>query len=198
MVRLVYGYNGRPPSTRVARHVQQRIMAVPLPTIGETTYIPTVGIRRRLEALATLGWSAKDVARVAGLYKDTPNRAARTGQCTPGTYRAICDAYNKLWDKSAPTDTRAQRVVVARLKAHARRQGWVPPMAWDEDALDNPDARPDTGAPPDTAEQRQLERLALWRKGLTDREIAAATGRHHDAIRRWRVRHGLPHGRRTA
>jgi DNA-binding CsgD family transcriptional regulator len=152
--------------------------------------MPSIGAARRLRALMAMGWRLQDLATTTSefhLYNSI--RSQHDNRVRVDSHLLIANLYDKYSMRKGPSQLNV---------AKSKRLGYAPPLAWDEDALDNPDARPDTGDPKDTAEQRQLERLALWRKGLTDREIAAATGRHHDAIRRWRVRHGLPHGRRTA
>ena len=96
--------------------------------------VPTIGARRRLQALACLGWTADDVARRIGMqgrYLGITLR--RQATITADLHGAIAAIYEELWDQQAPPshDGRSVRAVAARL-------GWVPPMAWDD--IDHDDA----------------------------------------------------------
>jgi len=46
--------------------------------------------------------------------------------------------YDELWDKPGPSRISAQR---------AAKRGWVPPLAWDDDTIDDPAAVADLGEP---------------------------------------------------
>ena len=53
---------------------------------------------------------------------------------------------NRLYDAFSmrvPTPaTGYQRGSVLKARRHAARQGWPPPLAWDDEDLDNPHAQP--------------------------------------------------------
>jgi hypothetical protein len=68
--------------------------------------------------------------------------------------------------------------------------GWVPPLAWDDDTIDNPQAKPDLG------EKRTIrwdERyLELREIGLTDVEILHRWGIQPQSLLRQLERYGIP------
>lgn len=96
--------------------------------------VPTIGARRRLQALACLGWTTDDVARRIGMqghYLGITLR--RQATITRELHERISEVYEELWDQQAPPshDGRSVRAVAARL-------GWAPPMAYDD--IDHDDA----------------------------------------------------------
>ncbi len=49
----------------------------------------------------------------------------------------------------------------------ARRQGWAPPLAWDEDTIDDPAASPvDTGGSEEVLDEVLLDRLIALRASI--------------------------------
>ena len=107
---------------------------------GLTVRRPTIGTRRRLQALAAIGWTAPQLAE----HIDVSAREIAALRTVPRihirlvTAVQVAAAYDRLWDKP---QTGAGSMVMA---AKARRFGYAPPMAWDD--IDDPDAVPDVGA----------------------------------------------------
>lgn len=97
--------------------------------------VPIVGTQRRLRALAALGWSWQSLADEAGMEKRTLERLATAARPTvqPKTHDRIAALYERLSMTFGPNP---------RARNYARRQGWAPPMAWDDVNLDNPAGTP--------------------------------------------------------
>jgi hypothetical protein len=55
--------------------------------------------------------------------------------------------YDQLWDKEPPRGTRYERSNATAASRWAKSNGWVPPLAWDDDTIDNPDAIPQVDVP---------------------------------------------------
>ena len=108
--------------------------------------VTAIGLTRRLRALAVLGWSSRAVAEVSGLNLDTV-KAWRRGDVTEvhGIAPAVLAAYDELSMRTPPNTERYERTTVNNVRNRAQRAGWLPPLAWDEGEIDNPDAIPDTG-----------------------------------------------------
>jgi hypothetical protein len=53
--------------------------------------------------------------------------------------------YDELWDRPPPERGRREKGAASRTRNHARKQGWPPPAAWDDENIDNPDAGPAPG-----------------------------------------------------
>lgn len=92
------------------------------------------GTRRRLQALAAIGWSIEELRDRYDLT-DAISKV-RSGVVTrthPHIVTTVARAYTELWNKPGPSNLTAKR---------AARQGWVPPIAWDDDLIDAADAEP--------------------------------------------------------
>ncbi|MEU6235925.1 hypothetical protein [Kitasatospora sp. NPDC047058] len=147
---LLVGASGRPPTKKLRAINAAAILSVPVPAQPDgTALIDTTGSRRRLQALHAAGWPLGRIARTA--YPDRQASArrvlfnvlhGRTSTVTPRTAARIRAAYDALWDQfpDASGVPWAASADALRLAAANR---WAPPLAWDDDDIDNPDALPD-------------------------------------------------------
>ncbi|MFD0557122.1 hypothetical protein FB566_2378 [Stackebrandtia endophytica] len=137
--------NGR--VQRVRTHTADAIGAVTAQdvTVRSTVAVCATGTRRRLQALIAIGWPQRHLARQlrmtasnfgAMLYGHTTPRVRAT------TARAVTDLYDRLWETPPPTDTADQKRAVSRAKTLADARGWLPPMCFDDDRIDDPDYQP--------------------------------------------------------
>lgn len=121
----------------------RRILAVPLPEVppSTTARVPGVGTRRRVQALAAMGHPVSWQAREIGvLPQDLRDFVWSTAGASRGLAEAVRGLYDRWWDvRPAPCPVVTQVVEVAR------RHGWAPPLAWDDDEIDDPAAVPDLG-----------------------------------------------------
>lgn len=98
---------------------------------------PTVtatGLIRRTQALSALGWSDTQIGRAGGLTRDAIDRyrSGRIRMPKHATVVGICRAYRALSARVPAPRTRIERAAVAAVKARAARNGWPPPLAWDD------------------------------------------------------------------
>lgn len=149
-----------------------------------------VGTMRRLQALACLGWSTDALGARIGMPGGL--NELRNGSRYPlaSTKARIVALYDELWDQPRPaTDAHTKRAVTMQ-KRLAAENGWMPPMAWDDDTIDDPDARPDLGAettPRDNATARRAEALWLLHQGEPFDQAARRAGYRDPS----RLRHAL-------
>lgn len=172
--------------------------------------VDATGTRRRLRALAALGWPMVILAAQLG-YREAQ---AVSRLCQPGTTRvnvATAAAVRRLYDQLSMTPGPSPRA-----RATAARSGWLPPLAWDDADLDNPAAAPDlaitvavlhgrrhgsdhaaieracSGQLPAAERLNPAERLEvvrrLRRQGLPDVEIAARARTTIRTVQRIRAR----------
>lgn len=144
ITHVVYGRGGNPPRPRVRRVIAEAILGVD-PTRARpapTATIDGTGTARRVQALVAIGWTlTAQAGRVGWLLS---NYAALT-QGRPvlvQTADLIRDLYDRMSMTPAPPGfgtTRARRL--------AQSKGWVPPLAWDDDEIDDPAATPAVDAP---------------------------------------------------
>ena len=123
---------------RITRKTHQRVMAITCDNRRDR-YVDATGTRRRLQALACVGYSYRDIITLLGTEVDIPN--LRSGHVK--TVRArTADSIATIYDRVCMTPGTSQRS-----RSHAAKNGWVPPLAWDEGTIDNPAATPVTTKP---------------------------------------------------
>jgi lambda repressor-like predicted transcriptional regulator len=117
--------------------------------VPDRGFVSATGTRRRLQALARIGWSPARLARQYGFHVRTLQTvtAGRVDWVTAKTFRAVRGFFDDLWETPAPAESREARISVSRTVAWAARNCWAAPMEWDEDTIDDPDAVPYTPEP---------------------------------------------------
>jgi hypothetical protein len=106
---------------------------VDLALVGGTRRVPSVGTRRRIEALCRLGWPLSALGKELGVSKEAVSSLRTRPTVTAAKARAVRDLYDRLCTVQGPS-TRARRA--------AEAAGWAPPLAWDEQAIDDPNSTP--------------------------------------------------------
>ena len=120
------------------------------------------GTTRRLQALTAIGWDTEHLATELG-WTSTQLHRALTGHPPPHTHHPVTQLYNQLSMTPGPSTTARQ---------HAHTNGWPPPLAWDDEHLDQPDATPAPDWKPTTKRQPFIDRYQEWRTlGYSDLEI---------------------------
>lgn len=124
----------------LARHRYVRAWKAGAPT--ERSTVPIRGTRLRLQALCAIGYSPPELAARLGTSTAIVQRL-RSGYLSSGRYAdsahvllrthlAVAALYDVLWD--TPSTGKHAR----RLRNLAARNGWLPPLALDDDLLDSP------------------------------------------------------------
>lgn len=112
---------------------------------GDGLLVDSAGTVRRIRALACLGWSCQAVAEASGLRH--LNAIHRLRERPPAhvmklTADAVAEAYELLSMRYPPTAEPNQRRGVLRVQSLAKSRKWAPPLAWDDDTIDDPAATP--------------------------------------------------------
>jgi hypothetical protein len=148
MWKLVYGKTRpdgtRNPSARIRPETEQRLLATKLDLAGGVK-VPFVGTRRRLQALVATGWSIGQISARTGLDRQRLDGAINGRDIVQSTADAVNAAYDELWNQAPPQSNQRERIAVSRSRKRAALNGWAPPMAWDDDSIDDPNATPDLG-----------------------------------------------------
>lgn len=149
------------------------ILSIPLPdevcSNGALT-VPNVGPRRRVRALAAIGYSQYELADMMNM--DQRNLSREIGEHKDTTSPLLAAKIARLF-----RELQATPGANARARKLAQSRGWPPPFCWDEDEIDNPLAkptrmRPETKHSPDWyVEYRELKEL-----GITNDEAAKRMG----------------------
>lgn len=118
-----------------------------LKTYGQwqSKYVDPCGVRRRVQALMTLGWDISTVADRAGLQRSQLIAAlSRRREVFRTTHEAVAAVYDDLWNQPRVGTCRSENIAVAMTLKRAERAGYAPPLAWDDDEIDDPQAAPHT------------------------------------------------------
>lgn len=136
----VNGYNNIPCDEECCRAALRRYQA--LRTLyGTRSTISSLGTKRRIQALMALGWTRQAIGEAAGY---APGAArARISQILRGgdtmyiqTARKIEKAYAALSMRIPTGNTQVASII----RRNARRNGWPPPLAWNN--IDDPNEQP--------------------------------------------------------
>jgi hypothetical protein len=154
----------RPVPTRISSEMARRLLAVPSGGINGQT-CDACGSRRRLRALVALGHSATSLAAELGMSPPRVRRllAGHTQSVGLPLYTRVCDLYRRMWDQLPRERTGRERAIANAARNRARAANWLPPMALDDDRIDDPayrtrtvwrQAAGPTASPLSTTEQR--------------------------------------------
>lgn len=144
---------------------------------GGSMFVSPVGVARRLQALATNGWGAIDVARELGLSKFVVEqwRIGKSSGVTHRTHARIADLYDRVWDQPSPSR------YAKKVRNIAEREGWAPPLAWDPEAIDDPAGRPQYGKQRDTP--GDIDEIAVS-EAMSGRRVHLTPTERREAVRR--------------
>ena len=155
----------------------------------DTLMVPATGTRRRIQALAALGWPTSEVSRRAGYERSHLGLLMRRESIRRTTAERIAAVYETLSMQLPPETTKTQRIDASRARRIARERGWPPPLAWDDDHIDDPAYEPHAWhyVPADRAEH--LADLDERQAGIS--EVCSELGIRRDSVERWCERNGM-------
>lgn len=144
---LLYGqpHRGYPPPQRIRTTTARQLLALKpaAELLAGGAVVDATGTRRRVQALVALGWSERHIAaQMPVSYSHLAKVIQGTHEVTARTAAKARAVYDRLWDQAPPETTRGERIVAARSRARAARSDWPPPLAWDDDEIDDPAASP--------------------------------------------------------
>ncbi len=125
--------------------------------------LTSVGTQRRLQALAALGWTASSLA--PHLFV-SPERLHRWLDGTETIPAWAWTPTSRLYERQSMPMQLPRGETAERARHEALARGWVPPLAWDDDVLDDPEGEPEgheAGRPPAPQEADWVVLLRVWR-----------------------------------
>lgn len=150
---LMWGRGAYGPGQLVRRETAEAILAY-WPVLGDFpdgARIDATGTRRRVEALAVRGWARHLIADRVGMHETNFRRAVSRDRVTARLARSVAVTYDAWWDQD-PLEHGVLLSSVSRVRADAAKAGFLSPLAWDDDTIDEPSAVPQTDAPTPAAE----------------------------------------------
>lgn len=206
---------GRPDKCR--KVTRDAIMAV---RMGRPEVTPSIGTRRRLQALSVAGYTIVWMAKTLGRPFDPSavHRIQHERRAAKAIDTRLADQVKAMYDQYAhrPADGITRAVYARNTGA---RNNWAGPGCWDDDTIDDPDAIPEwtgrcgtvwgwhihksQGTTPcepcaTAASMSSVEfcgdSLREWRekRNMSRPELSAATGIMVDTLRYWEIGRNKP------
>lgn len=151
--------------------------------IAEHDWASAAGVARRLQALYAVGWSWQRIASDMGVTLQAARRLATEprDRCMRSVYARVVAVYEDLSMRQPPFQTADEKrsVTVSRNKSHAA--GWLPPLAWDDDTIDDPDAKPYSGTP--ARFRHPVDEVAVT-EAMAGRRVTLTKAEHAEAVHR--------------
>lgn len=169
---------------RIHARTEHRILTLQVPAVvfRSCAEVPGLGTRRRVQALAVLGWSQTALAERMGLSQSRLANYISRDRVYARTAAAVAALYEELQWKVGPSQISRDR---------AKQKGWFPPAAWDD--IDDPAETPNVGGPErrsdllqDVADRRE-QVAQLTRAGLSAEQIADRIGVSKRNVSRYRA-----------
>ncbi len=175
-------------------------------------HVPRVGAARRVQALLALGWPHHELG-AAGITNSAQIIGAPGDLITVHRWRQVRDVYDRLSMTPGPSP---------ETRGWAAKLGYPPPLAWDEESIDDPSATPypdaavtagggvddivdvvavaraaatPGGAGALTAQERVAVLRIMASRGASDAKIAEHLGVVDRTVLRWRSELQIPAGR---
>jgi hypothetical protein len=149
----------------------RRLRYVPNPTVDAT------GTRRRIEALARLGWSTAELSRHLGRHRSYLLKVLRNQQLEVATVLTVRRLYDELSMTWCTTPT------AGRVAADARTRGWAAPLEWDEGTIDDPAAAPYSRG----HRSVDLDEVVVNRFMAGDHTLVTTRAERVEIVARWRA-----------
>lgn len=130
---------------------------------GRTRLVDATGTHRRLRALMAIGWRSRDLAPRIGWASGELDTIFRRPTVRRITAARVQSVYQQLADHPGPSQQTRRR---------AERAGWLAPLWWDDDTIDNPSI-PDHGK---IGQEPVIDQVAIerYRGGETSIKLTRA------------------------
>lgn len=185
--KLMYGVHDqgkivRAPAKRLKPKNSQALLATKLDLAGGAK-VDGIGTRRRLQALVALGYPQAWLGREIGV-----GNIGRTihGGGDGLVMKATADLVTALYERLSMTlnqpTTHREMIAASRSRAYAKQHGWLPPLALDDDHIEDPDYSP---VVPLESVAGDLDEQAIWRRMQGDKTVRLTKTEKAELARRW-------------
>ena len=137
-----------------------------------TGHVPRVGAARRVQALLAMGWPHHALG-AAGIVNSAQIIGASGDLITVQRWRQVRDVYDRLSMTPGPSP---------ETRGWAARLGYAPPLAWDEEGIDDPTAMPGHDAATTGQEDCVVDEVAVARAAASVGAAASLTATERTAV----------------
>lgn len=131
---LLVGRMGKPPALMVRPETAERLRSVTLArALAQPTLLPSIGVRRRFDALRAIGHGPRVIADELGVSVAQLYMYAKAERSESATIERFHAAYVALRNVEGTSPNTLWR---------GRREQWPTPWCWDDETIDDPDAEP--------------------------------------------------------
>ncbi|WP_100813057.1 helix-turn-helix domain-containing protein [Microbacterium lacus] len=109
---------------------------------GRELLVDAIGTQRRLRALGAIGWSGRLIAERYGFSQSLISHMYTVRRVQTATAHRIAAIYDDLWATPPVARSPHEQSAITKAKRWALENGWPPPLAWDDDTIDDPNAVP--------------------------------------------------------
>lgn len=178
---VLWGDGNHGPGKQVRRETAEAVLGY-WPTLDhfpDSARIDPTGTVRRVQALEVLGFGRLMIGSRVGMPRASFSRALRGQRVTAQVARAVQAVYD-LWWNQRPEDHGVRQWIADRTRRTAAAQGYVGPLAWDDDTIDDPKAVPQTDAfePPPTIGENVASRFLMGESVVLSRDARLEALRH--------------------
>lgn len=153
---------------------------------GERYTVPNIGFRRRLQALYAIGYPRRLIAVELGISpRHLSQKLVIGARVRPATLARLVEVYDRLSMTPGPSSTS---------RARAAGKGWYPPLAWDDNTIDDPAAEPYRPRPrkrhqheplgSDQVEVLKVDQVVVER-ALAGQTVTANPAERAEVVRQW-------------
>lgn len=154
--------------------------------IQQLTHTPGVvdptGTVRRLRALYALGWTWDELGAHLGGGRNRAHRIAHERDTSRGVLRETAIKVAEMYEQLCMT--RPEGWIADRARGAARRNGWPPPLAWDN--IDDPKEKP-RGFRAAKAPLSDVDPVTVDRIVGGEYDLYATPAERVEVVRRWRA-----------
>lgn len=166
------------PYPRVHKATAHKILAIKptMDTMAPGRNIDATGTQRRLQALVTIGWSQARLSRHLGMQQRNFGTMMAAAQVTVKRALAVRALYEQCWNRPQTGADWHSKAAATRARNYAKAHGWLPPMAWDDDTIDDPATTPDLGGKDKLRDTIADDVAFMYSTGSSRDEIAERLG----------------------
>lgn len=143
---------------------------------GQRRLVDSTGTIRRIQALLALGWTYTELGRRAGGFtQDWAAMIIKSSKTNSHTRQRVADLYAELSMTIGPS---------SQGRTRAQAKGWLPPLAWDDDTIDDPAAQP--WRTPSRQRKSRIVDEVLVQRALSGHPVKANSDERRLIIDGWR------------